>query len=569
MEKEKFFGTKGSIIFFFVTTVFMVILWYFLIPALNIESIGTQALILAYLLIMSSRFWPSLDAIWEPSYKYEKFAHLLSILSIAWFAIFLVLDIASSAMFQAQTAYSIAETECVSNIDEVLTDTTENSRNLPLIDMNTAQMLGDKKIAELKNASWYEVDSEYNLIEYHGQYYRLSALDYGGFWKFNKAKASGIPGYVLVPATIENGVTKEAELVTLTDPIRYSPGAFWSYDLRRHLRMQYPTYMFDTSFLEIDEEGTPFWVTGVMRPKTIFGTRTVESFILTNAQTGTSAEYSTNNAPEWIDHIYSLDYLMKIANWHYSYGNGFWNSVFSKTGVLKTSYEYRDKESSENNSEFANFFGYSSVVDANGNVCFYTGLTGANTAESNRGWLIIDISTGRMRQYDVVGAEESSAQQQVESLVQAQQWEATFPLPANIAGNEAYIMCLKGKAGLTQAFAICDMKNYSIAVYANTINEAIEKYLHKISGDITTSTLDDEVNTTNLGSTATLTRKIEAIYTAEIDGNTHFYYIIGHDFYRASIKVNELQIAFKVGDEVTITYYEDNHNGYYIVKDIK
>lgn len=483
-------------------------------------------------------------------------------------------------VFHAQKAYNVADvTVSTTSIAEDFPnlEDPENLKNLPLVDLDTARMLGDKKVAQLKHASWYEVDDEYNLVKTSKGYYRLSVIDYGSFWKYNKAKAEGLPGYVLVNVTPEKGVaTQDASISELDDTIRYSPEAYWSFDLLRHLRRQFRCYMFDTSYLEIDDEGTPYWVTGVLRPTGgLFGVQTVSTFILTDARTGVSQEYSVDKAPAWVDHIFSLDYLMKIAEWHYAYADGYWNDMFSQTNVWRTSYYYRsdrDDDSDSDASKFANFFGYSSIVNKDGEVMFYTGLTAANNAESNLGWLTIDTSTGKMTQYDIVGAEESSAQRAVEQLVQAQGYEATFPLPANISGEPSYIMCLKGKAGLAQAYGICNVENYSIAVQADTLDEAIRLYRQKLGYDASGEPVTDEVapetsrpnelpsDTTNESDisheTQTAEGVIGAIFTAELDGTTQFYYLIDNELYRAALKVNERQILFVSGDRVTFSYYE-------------
>ena len=108
----------------------------------------------------------------------------------------------------------------------------------------------------------------------------------------------------------------------------------------------------------------------------------------------------------------------------------------AKTNVWHTSYYYRGAHRNSDDGRYAVFHGYSSTV-VDGDVQFYTGLTAANAAESNLGWLLIDTSTGKMTQYAVVGAEESSAQAAVEQLVSAYRYQATFPLPANINGEDA------------------------------------------------------------------------------------------------------------------------------------
>ena len=59
-----------------------------------------------------------------------------------------------------------------------------------------------------------------------------------------------------------------------------------------------------------------------------------------------------------------------------------------------------------------------------GSIWFYTGITPANKAETNVGFLLLNPRTGLMRFYDLTGenddtagAEESSAQKAAEGLV--------------------------------------------------------------------------------------------------------------------------------------------------------
>ena len=129
-----------------------------------------------------------------------------------------------------------------------------------------------------------------------------------------------------------------------------------------------------------------------------------------------------------------------------------------------------------------------------------------------------------MTEYSVVGAEESSAQAAVEQLVSAYQYKATFPLPVNIAGEESYVMCLKGNAGLVQAYAICNVENYSIAVQAGTLPEAIDLYLAKLGlkptvevpdkGELAASPIEGIFESDDVAN----------IYTVEVNGATQYYY---------------------------------------------
>ena len=135
-----------------------------------------------------------------------------------------------------------------------------------------------------------------------------------------------------------------------------------------------------------------------------------------------------------------------------------------------------------------------------------------------------------MTEYAVVGAEESSAQAAVEQLVAAQGYQATFPLPANIAGKASYVMCLKGNAGLVQGYAICNVENFSIAVQAATLPEAVDMYLARLgqkpaSRDTTSSAAPatrDEVSPSSLFDES----KVVESYSVEINGTTQYYYVL-------------------------------------------
>lgn len=51
---------------------------------------------------------------------------------------------------------------------------------------------------------------------------------------------------------------------------------------------------------------------------------------IVNAVSGECTDYSKDDLPEWIDHAYSLDYLMELASDNYKYKGGFWNSLFKQ-----------------------------------------------------------------------------------------------------------------------------------------------------------------------------------------------------------------------------------------------
>ena len=534
--------TKKGVVLLIIYLVLMAInvcvLNYLLVPAVNLR--GGEI----YLWIICSAFLGfalSLVGIWIEDIDFEDSIMMkMAILSggVVLFTLLLSITggIISSKMLNTDTYKNVADIR-QGNFQEEFVDISEESENIAIVDWETAKRLGDRVIGSIDHASWYEVDDEYNVITYNGRTYRVSPLNYGGFFKYQKAES--IPGYVLIDAT-----NQEASFVSVDGGFKYSPSAFFSYDLNRHLRNSYPSYIFDESYFEIDDLGNAYWVTSVKEAKAgLFGCHVVNKVIITDAKTGQNQEYTLEEVPSWVDHVHSLEYLMNTVGWHYEFVNGYWN--FSQTGVYYTSYKYAKK--SDNDS---NFYGYNSFVDSNGDVCFYTGLTPANVSETNVGFVLINIRTGKTTEYMVSGAEESSAQTAAEGLVQNLGYEATFPIVVNVSGQESYLMALKDKAGLIQKFAIANIKNYTIVVEADTIDEAIAKYNMKLGTETDVEVTGSEI--------VTKKGKISKIYAAEIDGTTYFYYVFVNDknIYKASITVNEKQVLFEEGNVVSIEYLD-------------
>ena len=536
---------------------------YLALPAWNLQSAGLWCFLFFVFLIGAGIQWFIEYLFVRDCYDYKAKDFVSTIIGGSLTAVMLIVlivgGLTSAKMFNANKYQKMVEITDANFEEDV--NRIENTSNISIVDMETAQSVGDRTVGSIKNATWYEVDNEYNLIKYQGEQYRISSLSYGGLFKFNRARYDGIPGYVLV-----NTSTQEAKFVELEDGIKYSPSAYWSFDLTRHLRNQYSSYLFGTSFFEIDEEGNPYWITAVKTPTIgLFGGKTEESFIITNACTGESEEYKTEDLPEWVDHAFDLDYLMTVASYNLKYKNGYWNSKFSKTGVLNTSYSYQSGRDTDGDGDTdVRFEGYNTTITSNGDIVFYTGLTPASTAESNVGFILANPRTGVITRYTCSGAEESSAAASAESLVQDLKYVATFPTIMNVDGHETYFMLLKDKAGLVQRFALCNVENYTKVVQADTLEEALRLYRVKIG----TTEYADKPQTEE---TLKKEGNIQNLYQAQLDGCTYYYFTLegSTDLYMSSIKNSNKQVMLKVGTKVTIEYSKTSEEGVYKVSKIQ
>ena len=437
---------------------------YWCMPAHTLRSPGLWFLILgsvAVALIAEAIIDYIVDESWVGTAVYGIVTALILVAMI-------VCNCFGSKMFNADQYQKLIEVTNGSFSEDI--PTVEDTSKIAVVDLATAEKLGDRTVGGIKNATWYEVDDEYNLIIKNGQQYRISPLNYGGLFKYNKSKYFGIPAYVLV-----NTQTQKAEYVELDEAMKVSPSACFGQKLERVLRKQYPTLQFGTSYFEVDEQGNPYWITSVQTPSMgVWKAKLVTAVVITDAVTGESEMYEVDEVPKWVDHVYPLDYLMTLVNYNFKYVNGYWN--FSQTGVNRTTYSYRTSGSSDTPA----FAGYNSAITSDGQVVFFTGVTPANGAETNLGFILASPSTGVVKYYDCAGAEESSAQAAAEGLVQNLSYKATFPTILNVDGVETYFMALKDGAGLVQRYALCQVANYVNVVEATTLDEALIKYKQKL-----------------------------------------------------------------------------------------
>lgn len=514
------------------------ILNFLLLPALSIHSATLWWTVFLSMVASTAISWFGATIMGEAEEAID--AVILTVITVIFAVVGLIGNITGSKCFHASDYQQMIKVE-EGNFEEEIP---EDINQIAVVDLETARVIGSRALGELKNSTWYEIDGEYNLITYQGKQYRISPLSFGGYSKSKKAQS--IPGYILVDA-----VNQKAKYVELDEnkTIIYSPSAYFSKDLTRHLRKEYPKYMFGKSYFEIDEDGNPYWITTV-RTSTIglFDGLVEDKFIITDAHTGECNIYTVEELPEWVDHAFSLSYLMSATSDSFKYVHGWKNTLWGKTDIKKLSRSY----SSEG------YSGYTSTVTKDG-IMFFTGVTPANTTESNVGFVLMSTRTGTVKYYECPCAEESSAQEAAESVVQQYGYEASYPSIINVSGVKTYIMTLKGNDGLNKMYALCQANEYSNVVVAETLADAIAKYRASLNGQY----LDPD-------KIASKTGTITAITEAQIEGYTYYYFKLddSEEIYMSSIENSNKQPFMKKGDTVKIEYTGSTEADVFIVTKI-
>lgn len=401
---------------------------------------------------------------------------------------------------------------------------------IPLLDKSSAQIIGGRKMGTMVDyVSQFEVAPDYTQINYQGKPVRVTPLEYGNLLKWFTNQKQGIPAYITIDMASQN-----AECTKLTEGIKYSKSEHFGRLIYRYLRFKYPTYIFDNINMELDEEGTPYWICPV-KDYTIglFGGVTISNVVIVNAVTGEHTDYKIDEVPTWVDHVYSANLLISYYDYYGTLQHGYLNSILSQKGCLKTTEGYN----------------YIALDD---DVWVYTGVTSVGGDESNVGFVLMNQRTAETKYYQIAGAEEYSAMASAQGKVQHLGYTATFPLLLNISGEPTYFISLKDSAGLVKMYAMVNIQKYTVVATANTVEECEQQYKEMlISNKITEPETEPEITDTK-----SVTGTIAKIAQTVVDGNSHYYIVLNGTtvIYDVNVADNIGIVLKNIGDEITLEY---------------
>lgn len=545
-----------------ITIVGAAVAFYVMIPAINLKDREFYIYLIVVLLIYCVSAFITSMAFRKPEYvPYAKRQSIVPIIiGLVIVAVMLIGMLVSSVVFRAKDYAQIMEVQ-QGNFTEDIEQT--DFSNVPVIDMAAVSVLGDRQMGALNEeglVSQFDVYKEgYNQINYQGRPVYVTTMQYADIIRWLTNQSDGLPGYVLV-----DGISQQAKVVMMPEGerIKYSQAEHFNRLLERHLRFQYPTYMFDTPSFEIDESGHPYWISARL-DKTIglFGGTDVIGIVITDAVTGESKEYTIEEVRNgqsndgeslaWIDRVYSPTLLNEQYNYYGRYQNGFFNTLFSKRDMRVTT---------ENN-------GFLAIND---DVYMYTGVTSITSDQSIIGFILINERTKEATFYPQVGAKESSAQLSAQGAVQQYSYSATFPLLLNVGGQPTYFMSLKDQSSIVQMYALVNVEQYStVTATGDTIEEVMQNYLNlcrqngievqntEISDDIgpDSGTAGEGGGEAQQPTTKQVTGVIEQIKTVVRGGNTYYYikFTDSDIYYSVSVADHEQAVTFDVGDSVILT----------------
>ena len=526
----------GKILFNLVVTLVVGFLYFYVtLPAINLQSeefyvfVGILCFVYSLCALLTSGAGLSIQANSKTSLirAYAGFVKKqclpVGILFLLLLAVALIGQLVSLPIFRAadyRNLLTVSDGDFATAISEI------SFNEIPTLDENSAEYLSDRQMGTLSDmVSQYEYSFDSTQINYQGRPVRVAPIAYADLIKWFTNRDTGLSAYVMVDM-----VTQEATVVRLEEGMHYSFSEPLNRNIYRHLRFQYPTYLFGTPQFEINEEGHPYWIAPrIVKTIGLFGGEDIKGAVLVDAVTGESQYYDVADVPTWVDNIYTPELISQQYDYYGTMVHGFLNSIFGQKDVTVTTWG-------------------SNYIAINDDVYMYTGVTSANADQSNLGFLLSNQRTKETHFYRAPGATESAAMASAEGEVQDLKYTATFPILLNISGQPTYFILLMDATNLVKSYAMVNVAQYQIVVTGSTVSECEQTYIRTLeqSGVVQAEDLPQ----------TEVSGVIEEIRSAVLDGNTWYYIRLenSHLFYAIQAKDDQNVVLLDVGDRVTIQH---------------
>lgn len=511
--------SKGHLVALVITLIYFGVTYYLNHPVINIHDTGSIIYIASILAIFTV-----VDSLLTHSFKgVAKITGLLAAVAIVFMV---VMSIAGSAIFQSG---NYRDQLTINEAADFSKDFKEISlNNIPVIDKNVAQQLGDKKMGQITAlGSQYRVSDEYTLISIKDGLYRVSPLEYRDMFKWFQNKDKGVPGYIKINVSDPSDV----ELVELDEGMRYAPSAYLNQNMERHVRFSYPMDMITDYSFEVDDNGKPFWIISTYVPEVgFFNAPDATGIIVLDPISGKMKKYDIKDAPKWVDRVQPAEFAIdQLENWG-KYVNGYINTLFGQKDMLK------------------NTDGYN-YVTIDGQTHIFTGVTSIGADRSIVGFALINLKTKEANFFKINGADEASAMSSAEGEVQNLRYTATFPIMLNIADQPTYFISLKDQEGLVKQYSFVSVQNYSVVGIGDTVEKARDNYIKRLK-ESGSKVKDKDIQIEKVEGV------VQDIKTAIVDGNSNYYITLENDdmLYVVPINMSEELPLTQIGQSVSMQF---------------
>ncbi len=434
-------------------------------------------------------------------------------------------------LFNADEKYTIAKMKEKTEIETF--DENETPASVP---PKFARNKMKKAFGQVPNTSYYELGN-LQIQKVNGDYVYIAPVEFSGFFKWLNGDTT--PGYFTISATDSSANPKfmKAEM-------EYTPSSFFHKNLERHIRMQYPKYIFYGDVqLEIDDDGKPFYIRSYGKFISARNGFDVKGIVMVDPKSGETKDFSLAEVPEFIDGAVSPEAVSLQNSYFGNYVHGFWNSKFGKKDVKLPS-----DEGTEAN--------VSPIFDENGDMYYFTDFTSPKEGvDSMLGYSLTNSRTGEATYY-TGNLEESymdsqGALQIIEKKFIEKKWKGQMPVLYNFYGEASWLTAVLDSNGFLQNYFIVSAANPEISVYGGTPNEALKLYktaLQKGGGTVDGNSKAEEKQVSG---------SIIRVYKEKSGDFTVITFLLDNKkSYVVSSENSPLAIYLQEGDKVQVTYLE-------------
>ncbi|MCY9806180.1 hypothetical protein OXT66_01290 [Lentilactobacillus senioris] len=326
------------------------------------------------------------------------------------------------------------KTEVVNSTKGAPMPVIKNSDETPVV--NAPQTIStdmNNSLNSFKNSNVYDLNAM-RVQMYRNQMVYVAPVEFsGGFWRYIHYQK--VPGYFMTNATDKNADPK-----FISKPMRYTPSAYFNSDADRRISAHSLGYTMvgETAQLEVDNQGTPYYVRTLAKPISYFNRNYDYSHYkvaVLNTVTGKVNVYSPNNVPKFVDIAVSPDWVSKEVSLFGKYRHGFWNA----TQIGGHSDVMQPTNAGTEGGDTLTPYAYK------GRIYYFTGMTSINTHQSSiLGYSFVDARTNTLHYYrehgNVMTPERAISYAQQD--INPQNYKGTLPLLYRVGGQPTWVVSM-------------------------------------------------------------------------------------------------------------------------------
>ena len=292
-----------------------------------------------------------------------------------------------------------------------------------------------------------------------GELWYVAPLDFASFSVWTSSK--GVPGYIKVHGEDPH---RQPELVLFKEGqlMQYSPGAYFGYDLERHLRNSgYLNKGLSDWTFEVDENGKAWWVVTVYEPTIAWSVEKITGVVTIDPVNGDNIFYPMGKVPDWVDRAVPDWVLENYLKWNGVYFGGWVNSWWGSQGLTEP--------------EPANL-----IYGTGDQPEWVIGVTSTNSKDDSLIALIYANSrTGKLVRYKMAGGATDTAVKEAVNKNQEVQFKhlhAAAPQLYNVYGIPTSVVPLLNEAHAYQGVAMVSIFDIQTVAVGRNQHEALINY---------------------------------------------------------------------------------------------